>query len=285
MTEIELVAPTEENFNEQAYLLANPDVARAVMHGQIFSGWQHFIEAGRAEGRKQEKTAMSDRLADRNFLDANVPMTKNASHLNAMKLLAETYNTPGMKILEIGSREVTGRSAAREMFALADYTGFDVYAGDNVDVVGDAHRLHDYFKCEFDLIYSSAVFEHLALPWVAAEEIAKCLKIGGALFIETHFSFASHERPWHFFQFSDMALKALFSSELGFECVEAGASNPMVGRFSSLADANLRGQPIAGLYCHSEYLGVKRRDIANFKWSDVNIAKVVEGTSYPKPRD
>jgi hypothetical protein len=34
--------------------------------------------------------------------------------------------------------------------------------------------------------------------------------VGGVLFVETHFSFSSHERPWHFFQFSDMALRVLF---------------------------------------------------------------------------
>jgi hypothetical protein len=70
------------------------------------------------------------------------------------------------------------------------------------------------------------------MPWIVATEIAKLLKVGGVVFVETHFSFSSHERPWHFFQFSDMALKTLFSSALGFECIEAGMSNPLVGRFS-----------------------------------------------------
>ena len=73
-------------------------------------------------------------------------------------------------------------------------------AGPNVDIVGDAHRLSSYFdEAEpFDLIYSSAVFEHLAMPWVVAGEIAKLLKVGGCVFVETHFSFTSHERSWHF---------------------------------------------------------------------------------------
>ena len=106
-------------------------------------------------------------------------------------------------------------------------------------------------------IYTSACFEHFAMPWIVATEIAKLLKVVGIVFIETHFSFSSHERPWHFFQFSDMALKALFSKSLGFECIEAGMSNPLVGRFSSLADGYLKNRPVAGLYCHSEYLGKK----------------------------
>jgi SAM-dependent methyltransferase len=155
-----------------------------------------------------------------------------------------------------------------------------------VDVVGDAHRLTSYFGVDekFDIIYSSACFEHFAMPWVVATEIAKLLKVGGIVFVETHFSFSSHERPWHFFQFSDMALRTLFSGALGFECIESGMSNPMIGRFSSLADEDLRYHPIPGLFCHSEYLGKKVRDVKTFDWSRVNLSEVVGETKYPEPR-
>jgi len=91
-----------------------------------------------------------------------------------------------------------------------------------------------------DLIFSSAVFEHFAMPWLVAEQAAKLLKTGGHVFVETHFSFLSHERSWHFFQHSDMALRVLFSPALGFDCVETGMSNPIVGHFSTLADPYLR---------------------------------------------
>src|SRR5262249_10875449 len=122
----------------------------------------------------------------------------------------------GMRILELGSREVTGRSVVRERFPDADYIGFDIYPGPNVDVVGDAHRLLQYFPNQkFDFIYSSAVFEHLAMPWIVTPQIARLLNVGGLVQIWTHFSYASHERPWHFFQFSDMALRVLFPPALG----------------------------------------------------------------------
>lgn len=189
-----------------------------------------------------------------------------------------------MRILEIGSREVTGISEARRGFANAQYIGFDLYPGENVDIVGDAHRLSSYFKPEekFDLIYSSACFEHFAMPWMVAVEISKLLRVGGLVFVETHFSFSSHERPWHFFQFSDLALKALFSPALGFECIEAGMSNPMVGRFSILANEYLRNKPIGGLYCHSEYLGRKVQEVAEFDWKTVELIEVIGDTRYPE---
>ncbi len=191
-----------------------------------------------------------------------------------------------MRILEIGSREVTGPSDARKSFSKAEYVGFDFYPGKNVNVVGDAHRLSSYFSKEerFDIIYSSACFEHFAMPWVVAFEIAKLLRVGGLVFVETHFSFSSHERPWHFFQFSDMALKALFPEALGIECIEAGMSNPMVGRFSSLADDYLRYQPITGLFCHSEFLGRKVKEVGCFDWRSIDSADVVGETKYPAPR-
>ena len=223
-------------------------------------------------------------FADHKYLDPNVPISKLVGHSNYLQYLTDIGNHKGIKVLEIGSREVTGKSDARKRFSNAEYVGFDYYPGPNVDVVGDAHKLSQYFGNErFDIIYSSAVFEHFAMPWLVATEITKLLKIGGIIFVETHFSFSSHERPWHFFQFSDMALRVLFSPALGIECIEAGASNPIVGRFSSLADDYLKFRPVAGLYCHSEFLGRKIRDVNQFDWRDVSIEEVLGRTRYPLP--
>jgi hypothetical protein len=152
------------------------------------------------------------RFFDHDYLHPDVPMSKVVSHKHYKNYLAGLENHGKMKILEIGSREVTRTSMARIIISNADYVGFDFYPGPNVDVVGDAHRLSKYFDTEqFDINYSSAVLEHLAMPRVAATEIAKVLKVGGLVFIETHFSWASYERPWRFFQFSDMAPRVLFS--------------------------------------------------------------------------
>jgi len=61
-------------------------------------------------------------------------------------------------------------------------------------------------------------------------------------------------------------------------------SNPIVGRFSGLAEKSLRYQPIRGLYCGSEYLGRKVRDVPSFDWNQVKVEEVVEGTKYPAPK-
>ncbi|HEV8083678.1 MAG TPA: methyltransferase domain-containing protein [Chitinophagaceae bacterium] len=222
---------------------------------------------------------------DKDYLPNDVPISKVVSHQNWESYLYKIGNKQGMKILEIGSREVTKKSNARKEFSNATYVGFDYYAGANVDIIGDAHKLSYYFNEDekFDIIYSSACFEHFAMPWIVAVEIAKLLKIGGIIFVETHFSYSSHERPWNFFQFSDMSLKVLFSAALGFECIEAGMSNPMIGRFSSLADGYLKNRPITGLFCHSEYLGRKVREVNNFNWEHLSLPDVVGETKYPEP--
>jgi SAM-dependent methyltransferase len=224
---------------------------------------------------------------DQAFLVDDVPVsTISALSPGELPNYVLSGNGTKLRILEIGSREVTGPSQAREQFTNAEYVGFDYYPGRNVDVVGDVHRLSSYFKEDekFDIIYSIACFEHFAMPWLVALEISKMLKVGGILFVKTHFSYGAHERPWNFFQFSDMGLRVLFSSSLGFECIEAGMSNPIVGRFSRLADPSLRCEPIRGLYCGSEYLGRKVRDEQSFDWNRVAVNEVVAGTIYPAPK-
>jgi hypothetical protein len=214
-----------------------------------------------------------------------IPPPTNVSHSHWADFLSKTFNERGVRVLEIGSRNVTGDNH-RARFSRADYLGFDFYPGENVDVVGDAHRLSSYFEGQerFDLIFSSAVFEHLHMPWVAVIEIQKMLKAGGFVFIETHFSFSSHERPWNFFQFSDMGLRALFNDSLGFDLIDSGMSNPIAGYFAGAADGYLRYLPVIELYCHSEILCRKRSEVGDFEWSKVTLDEIVDGTRYPAPK-
>jgi SAM-dependent methyltransferase len=201
--------------------------------------------------------------------------------------LAGFANTPASTILEIGAREVVGKSAFKARLPLASYTGFDFHAGPNVDVVGDAHRLSEHFAANhFDVVYSTAVFEHLALPWIVTEEIAKLLKVGGVACISTHFSWSEHEMPWHFFQFNNTGLEAMFNQRLGFETIASGKEMPMVGRFSYDCDKDHAGKPIANLYCSSYIITRKVRDVfggdkpQGFAWRDA-LDGVYGGSQYP----
>ena len=137
-------------------------------------------------------------LGDKFYLHKDVPLSKTIAHDKWQDYLIELANKNHWKVLEIGSREVTGVSLMRKRLVSAEYVGFDFYPGNNVDVIGDVHKLSSYFNGEkFDLIFSSACFEHFAMPWIASQEMVKLLKIGGYIFVETHYSYSSHERPWH----------------------------------------------------------------------------------------
>lgn len=233
---------------------------------------------------KMKMTELSGVKIVRTDNKPSVPEPSNVGHSKWVDYLAREFNKEGLRILEIGSRNVTGANF-RKKFEKAIYTGFDFYEGENVDVVGDAHKLTTYFnENSFDLIYSSAVFEHLYMPWIVAEEINKLLKVGGYVFIETHFSFGSHERPWNFFQFSDVGLRALFNKGLGFELVDSGMSNPICGFFSERADKYLRYRSVSELYCHSEILCKKTLEVDRFEWRNLAIDEIVDGTRYPSPR-
>lgn len=60
---------------------------------------------------------------------------RNIAHDKWVSYLAGLFDSPDMEILEIGSRKVTSGNV-RSAFKKAKYTGFDLYAGENVGVVG-----------------------------------------------------------------------------------------------------------------------------------------------------
>ncbi len=122
------------------------------------------------------------------------------------------------------------------------------------------------------------------MPWLVAEEIAKVLRVGGYVCIETHFSFTLHEMPWHFMQFSHKGLEILFNPGLGFKVIDSGLDTPMVGRFAKDAAEYLKGQAIRCLYCHSSIIAQKHHSVLNrsqsFDWR-TSLAAALQGSDYP----
>ena len=137
-----VVKATLENFNEVAYLLANPDVGFAVMNGELVSGYQHFVSHGIKEHRNQMISRVNQHDLDYRYL-GSVPISNVASHANQNKLIKNLL-FKGAQVLEVGSRCVTSqsmwlRNACHDIGA--NYVGFEYYQGSNVDVSGDAHYL------------------------------------------------------------------------------------------------------------------------------------------------
>jgi SAM-dependent methyltransferase len=218
------------------------------------------------------------------FVRHNAHHPEFMSHDQYLSHLISRYNEPRSRILKLGSREHEADSISfHQSFPDATCIGFDLHEGPGVDVVGDVHRLSQIFDSNsFDLVYSSAVFEHLYAPWIVVEEISKILRIGGRVFTETHFSYTSHARPWHFFQFSDMGLRLLFNASLGYNVLDYGMSNPLVARFSSSSSKYLRNRLLDEMYCHSCIYAEKTKECLAFDWHDIVNDQLIQATVYPK---
>ena len=135
---------------------------------------------------------------------------------------------PQGNLLELGSSGSTGTFTKTHMLPSGwTYTGFDIRAGENVDVIGDAHNLSQYLpRNHFDAIVSMSVFEHLFMPWKVAVELNKVLKIGGIGYILCHQVWPIHCEPWDYYRFSEHAWLSIFNKYSGFEIIDVSMSLP-----------------------------------------------------------
>jgi SAM-dependent methyltransferase len=190
---------------------------------------------------------------------------------------------PAPTVLELGARNVTGRTQRQLFPGAGRYIGFDIHDGEGVDLVGDAHRLSDQIAASsVDAVFCVSVFEHLVYPWRVALEINRVLRPGGLVFVSTHPSWPAHELPWDFWRFPVGGLAALFAAPAGFELVRAAEGLP--AKIYSLS----RDPATRGVRSGHVNLGVAvlARKVADYdpdklRW-EVDIAEVVR-TEYPKP--
>lgn len=138
---------------------------------------------------------------------------------------------PAPSVLELGTKQsVPGRSTLHREWVphAGEFLGTDYQAGDDVDIVADAHRLSEVVGRErFDAIISCSTFEHFKYPTLAAHEIMKSLRVNGVVFIQTHQSFPLHAYPNDYFRFSREALASLFGTSMGMSVVETAYEFPV----------------------------------------------------------
>lgn len=133
-------------------------------------------------------------------------------------------------VLELGARVVGSLTQGWRARFEPDcrYLGNDIHPGPGIDVVGDVHNLTAHVAPNsLEGVFSIAVLEHLAAPWLAAGEINRSLKLGGETLHVTHQAWPLHETPNDYFRMSDQALRSLFGPAYGFEVVECGMAYPV----------------------------------------------------------
>jgi hypothetical protein len=140
---------TEENFDEVAYLLANPDVAAAVAAGSFPSGRQHFDRHGHAEARHQVTAAAA-------------PFTHYETRPPAAATAIEANTGAYLRCLIV--KEALGIEAK---FLLGDFVSF---------VATTRER--------FDAVIACGVLYHMEEPIALIDDLAR---LADTLLIWTHY--------------------------------------------------------------------------------------------------
>lgn len=237
--------PTDETFDEEGYLAANPDVAAVVAERKLASGWAHFKKFGRAEGRRQCVPPHR-----RVFVEDPIP----AMRAQKMQRLAPLLARPPLR-LDSAGRAIYLTDELRKRYDLADTelasengyddettqllelveTGLvlDVGAGNRpayysnivnyevvdyptTDVLGVGEEL-PFRDNSFEGVISIAVLEHVKNPFLCASEIARVLKPGGWLKCCVPFLQPFHGYPHHYFNMTHEGLRTLFEPYIAIE--------------------------------------------------------------------
>lgn len=167
------------------------------------------------------------------------------------KFLAYAGKLDKPQVLELGTKQsVSGRSTMHKEWVphASVFKGTDIEAGVDVDIVADVHKLTEVIAPEsYDIIISCSSFEHFKYPHKAAFELLKVLRVGGCIFIQTHFTFPLHAYPYDYFRFTTEALAGCFGEANGFSVENADytydctISSPYDGTHSSYLNSNVWG--------------------------------------------
>jgi len=107
-----------------------------------------------------------------------------------------------MQVLDVGSYDVNG--TYRPLFPENSfrYTGLDMAAGPNVDVVAETpYRWPQLQTDSFDTVISGQAFEHTEFFWETLTEMTRVLKPGGLLCIIVPNGFGEHRYPVDCYRF------------------------------------------------------------------------------------
>jgi SAM-dependent methyltransferase len=221
---------TAENFEEAAYLRANPDVAAAV-NVHFSSGRQHFDTFGIRERRKIRLPAERIYALKQQKLERIRPCLRNDMVCVESRLCFD-FLTPEMKskygIVETGNvsaneyhtgaLELIERNAAglvldcgagKRQVYYSNVVNFEVVPYESTDVLGLGQCL-PFQDGTFDAVISLAVLEHVTDPFLCAREIERVLKPGGELYCGVPFLQPLHAYPNHYYNMTHTGLANLF---------------------------------------------------------------------------
>jgi len=228
---------TDENFDEKAYLLANPDVADAVKTGKIRSGRSHFEIFGKNEGRrillpsKISKVKMKKLERIKPILRADMPYISTPTYYDflnkAMRsqfnivdtaaVSSNNYDGYAMELIEENKDGlVLDCGAGKRPVCFDNVVNFEIANYETTDVRGVGEVL-PFIDGAFDAVLSLAVLEHVKDPFMCSKEIVRVLKPGGKLMCCVPFLQPLHGYPHHYYNMTGQGLENLFADLLSID--------------------------------------------------------------------
>ena len=227
-----------ETFNEQGYLLSNPDVAAAIGRGDLKSGKQHFLCFGKNEKRrmripderllpvKREKMARIKSILKPDvyyeetdgMLDCLTETMRESSDLaDTSAVSSNPYDGPATETIHrLQDGLILDCGAGRRPIYYSNVVNFEIVAYDTTDVRGVGESL-PFETDSFDAVFSFAVLEHVKDPFRCASEICRVLKPGGILQCVVPFLQPLHGYPHHYYNMSYQGIRSLFANKVNIE--------------------------------------------------------------------
>lgn len=117
-----------------------------------------------------------------------------------------------IQVLDVGSCVANAQARSYKQIAQkigVSYTGLDVSAGENVDVVAEEPYNFPLQSERFDLVISGQAFEHIEFPWLTIQEMSRVLKPGGYAIVIAPSSGPQHRFPQDCWRFYPDGMRAL----------------------------------------------------------------------------
>jgi SAM-dependent methyltransferase len=129
-----------------------------------------------------------------------------------MKRFRDTYldQQKHLKILDVGSADVSGTYA--DLFENPNWTyqGADMVWGKNVHIIlADPYDWANIESNSFDVVISGQAFEHIEYFWVTILQIARVMKVGGLVCIIAPSSGPVHRHPTDCWRYYSDGLRAI----------------------------------------------------------------------------
>lgn len=120
----------------------------------------------------------------------------HAEARHAMNNILDSCRLSGvMNVLDVGSYDVNGTYRPLVQDRGWRYTGLDVAAGPNVDIVSPNPYKFPIAAGSYDIVMTGSTMEHVEAIWLWIPELVRVLKPGGMLAIVTHWQFPEHRYP------------------------------------------------------------------------------------------